>query len=125
MIMNFVISDWVVATTNEDELLHGYIESIDVLLGIARVHVIASDRETAIGKTMEVSSQDVKKLPVSEFDIEDQVKSLIDVALTTRDEQWFNELSAKLFAIQQNGTKRGERDAFPSYYHNRLGVDQF
>ena len=123
--MNFLISDWVVATTNEDELLHGYIESINVLQGIARVHVIASDRETVIGKIMEVSSQDVKKLPVSEFDIEDQVKSLIDVALTTRDEQWFNELSAKLFIIQQNGTKRGERDVFPSYYHNRLGVDQF
>ncbi|MGO4273302.1 IDEAL domain-containing protein [Paenibacillus sp. TAF58] len=123
--MNFVISDWVVATTNEDEMLHGYVESIDVLHGIARVQVIASDRETAIGKIMEVSSQDVKKLPVSEFDIEEQVKSLIDVALTTRDEQWFNELSAKLFAIQRNGTKRGERDVFPSYYHNRLGVDQF
>ena len=72
-----------------------YIESIDALQGVARVHVIASDNETAIGRIMEVSSQDVKKLPVSEFDIEDQVKSLIDAALTTRDEQWFKELSEK------------------------------
>ncbi|SDM83750.1 IDEAL domain-containing protein [Paenibacillus sp. yr247] len=123
--MNFKISDWVMATTNQDEMIHGYVESIDVLQGLVRVYVIASDRESTIGKPMEVSHQDVKKLPVSTFDIEEQVKSLIDVALTARDEQWFFELTGELFAIQRNGAKRDERDVVPSYYfHNRLGVDQ-
>jgi hypothetical protein len=123
--MNFKISDWVMATTNEDELIHGYVESIDVLQGIARVYVVASDRESAIGRMMEVSHQDVKKLPITTFDIEEQVKSLIDIALVTRDEEWFMELSGKLLAIQKNGLKQAEHHVVPSYYYpNRLGVDQ-
>lgn len=123
--MNYQISDWVMATTNQDEMLHGYVESIDVLGGMTRIYVIASDRESTIGKVMEVSTQDVKKLPVSSLDLEEQVKSLIDVALAVRDEQWFFELTGKLLSLQQHGSKRNEQDALPSLaFRNRLGVDQ-
>ncbi|MDU0202400.1 MULTISPECIES: IDEAL domain-containing protein [Paenibacillus] len=123
--MNYQISDWVTATTNQDEMLHGYVESMDVLGGLTRIYVIASDRESTIGKVMEVSNQDVKKLPPSSLDIEEQVRSLIDVALAVRDEMWFLELTGKLLAIQQNESKRSERDHLPSLtFKNRLGVDQ-
>lgn len=123
--MNYQISDWVMATTNQDEMLHGYVESIDVLGGMTRIYVIASDRESTIGKVMEVSTQDVKKLPVSSLDLEEQVKSLVDVALAVRDEQWFLELTGKLISIQQHGAKHSEKEALPSLrFKNRLGVDQ-
>lgn len=123
--MNYQISDWVTATTNQDEMLHGYVESMDVLGGLTRIYVIASDRESTIGKVMEVSNQDVKKLPAISLDIEEQVRSLIDVALAVRDEMWFLELTGKLLAIQHNESKRSERELFPSLtFKNRLGVDQ-
>ncbi|NOV04623.1 IDEAL domain-containing protein [Paenibacillus planticolens] len=123
--MNYQISDWVTATTNQDEMLHGYVESMDVLGGLTRIYVIASDRESAIGKVMEVSNQDVRKLPVSSLDIEEQVKSLIDVALAVRDEMWFLELTGKLLAIQQSESRRSERNVLPTLaFRNRLGVDQ-
>lgn len=123
--MNYQISDWVTATTNQDEMLHGYVESMDVLGGLTRIYVIASDRESTIGKVMEVSNQDVKKLPAISLDIEEQVRSLIDVALAVRDEMWFLELSGKLLTIQQNESKRSGRELFPSLtFKNRLGVDQ-
>ncbi|WP_189006943.1 hypothetical protein [Paenibacillus marchantiophytorum] len=125
MMMSVKISDWVMATTNEDELIHGFVQSMDSRHGVARIYVIASDHDSAIGKVMEVAQQDMKKLPVATFDIEDQVKSLIDIALTTRDELWFMELTDTLFTLQQNGSNRSEREFMPTGYTNRLGVDQF
>ncbi|NQX70292.1 IDEAL domain-containing protein [Paenibacillus alba] len=123
--MNFTISDWVMAATNEDELIHGYVESIDTQQGVARIYVIASDHDAAIGKVKEVVHHDVKKLPIAAFDIEEQVKSLIDVALAARDKEWFMELFEDLIHIKHNVSKRDEHLLVPTTYHNRLGVDQF
>ncbi|MEC0229408.1 IDEAL domain-containing protein [Paenibacillus alba] len=125
MMMNFTISDWVMAATNEDELIHGYVESIDTRQGMARIYVIASDHDAAIGKVIDVVHHDVKKLPIAAFDIEEQVKSLIDVALAARDKEWFMELFEDLIHIKHHVSNRDEHLLVPTTYHNRLGVDQF
>jgi hypothetical protein len=98
--MNVEIGDWVMGNTDQDELIHGFIDSMNELHGTVGITVIASDNEFAIGATVEVLNNAVKKLPDSSFDNKEQLKSLIDIALLTNDEQWFMELTDKLYAIQ-------------------------
>src|SRR4051812_35477701 len=103
--LNIAISDWVVATTSEDELVHGYVEAIAWQHGIAFVHVIASDQDEIIGHQIEVKLASVKALPVSGLDTEASVRSMIDLALSLRDEAWFLELSATLRLLLSNELK--------------------
>ena len=80
--LNVAISDWVVATTSEDELVHGYVEAIAWQHGIAFVHVIASDQDEIIGHQIEVKLSSVKALPLSGLDTEASIRSMIDLALS-------------------------------------------
>jgi hypothetical protein len=122
--LNVAISDWVVATTSDDELVHGYVESIAWQQGIALVHVIASDQESVIGRDIEVNLQGLKKLPERVLDTEAGVWNLIDLALSIRDEQWFMELSATLLNLHSKESKTTKEKVIPGYYFNRLSVDQ-
>lgn len=122
--LNIAISDWVVATTSDDEMVHGYVEAIAWQHGIAFVHVIASDQDEIIGHQIEVKLSSVKALPVSGLDTEASVRSMIDLALSLRDEVWFLELSATLLALQSNELKTAKDKVFHGFYQNRLGVDQ-
>nr|WP_274855712.1 IDEAL domain-containing protein [Bacillus methanolicus] len=88
--------DWVKGKTRNGELIRGYIESVDYLQGIVKVHVIESDNKKTIGKTVGVLINWVEKLPVSTEINEEQILQLIDLALLTKDEQWFHDLSTKL-----------------------------
>ncbi len=122
--LNVAISDWVVATTSEDELVHGYVEAIAWQHGIAFVHVIASDQDEIIGHQIEVKLSSVKALPLSGLDTEASVRSLIDLALSVKDEQWFLELSTTLLNLQSNESKTTKDTVISGFYQNRLGVDQ-
>ncbi|OCT15611.1 hypothetical protein A8709_16220 [Paenibacillus pectinilyticus] len=122
--LNVAISDWVVATTSDDEMVHGYVEAIAWQQGIAFVHVIASDQDEIIGHQMEVKLASVKKLPESVMETEADVMNLIDIALSVRDEQWFVELSATLRNLQSQESKTTKDKEIPGHIINRLGVDQ-
>ena len=122
--LNVAISDWVVATTSDDEMVQGYVESIVRHQGIAFVHVIASDQDDIIGHHIEVKLQGMKKLPDRGLDTEADVRSMIDIALSVRDEQWFKELSALLTAMKSDDSKSVNEKVSMGYFHNRLGVDQ-
>jgi hypothetical protein len=93
------IGDWVTGTSVEDEKVIGYVESMD-LYGTVKVMVTQSDREEAIGYMVNSMRFKLEKLddcvPSSEADL----NSLMDLALMTRDQEWFNELSAALRIIQ-------------------------
>lgn len=93
--------DWVKGKTRNGELIRGYIESVDFLQGIAKVHVIESDNNKSIGKTVGVLINWIEKLPVSTEINEEQILQLIDLALLTKDEQWFNALSSKLIHLEK------------------------
>ena len=43
----------------------------------------------------------LKRLPAANVTNKEQILFLIDVALSTGDEEWFNELTAKLHSIKQ------------------------
>lgn len=118
--MKFEISDWVQAKGDNGELIHGFIETINRVQAIARIFVVQSDNEESIGKPVVVQENMIKKLPEMAYDEADQLITLIDIALMTRDEQWFNELTGKLSLLPNDGEKQVyNSDAYPSYT-NRL-----
>ncbi|WNR46248.1 hypothetical protein [Paenibacillus roseipurpureus] len=122
--LNVAIGDWVVATTSDDEMVHGYVESVAGQLGIAFVKVIASDQDEIIGHHMEVKLATIKKLPVRGWDTDESIRSVIDVALSLKDEKWFMELTETLHAIQAKTSSVQPTQVAQGFFKNRLGVDQ-
>lgn len=95
------IGDWVKGTTVNGELVHGYIVAIDALKGTLKIHVVACDRESTVGRTIETLSHFVREFPVYEDISEAQIQDLIDLALMTNDKKWFMELSGRLISMRQ------------------------
>ncbi|WP_274651303.1 IDEAL domain-containing protein [Paenibacillus humicola] len=121
--MKFQIGDWVKGNTHQGELVHGYIGTLNTAKHTVGVHVVASDHEAAIGQLVEIQDQSVSKLADAPLDQEEQFNSLIDLALATRDEPWFNELTAQLISLRGQQAKRSanaNRQRSTSI-NNRLG----
>ncbi len=120
--MKFEIGDWVSGNTSQGELVYGYVESVDLFKGSVGIRVTESDHESAVGKQISVGSGSARKLPDYAADDESGLRNLIDLALSTRDEAWFRELSAKLVALQQGtGRRRERRHTISASVRNRLG----
>jgi hypothetical protein len=92
--------DWVKGESWEGELIIGYIESSDIP-DVVKVTVVTSDNNKIVGKTVPILSEQVKRLPASKVTNKAQILFLIDLALSTGDEDWFNELSSELNSINQ------------------------
>lgn len=99
--------DWIKGKSVDGELVIGYIESLTILNEIVKVNVITSDNKATIGKTIQMRNKNVKKMPDSKVINKEQISFLIDLALSTGDEDWFNELSSQLNSMRElvNGIK--------------------
>jgi predicted RNA-binding protein with RPS1 domain len=97
----FEYGDWVQGRSRDGELIHGYVETIDSIQDIVKVNVVESDNEKAIGKSIWLLNKSAEKLPDLSVSNESQLLSLIDLALLSKDELWFMELSTKLAAIKK------------------------
>jgi uncharacterized protein YpiB (UPF0302 family) len=95
------IGDWVKGTLLSGELIIGYIESLSNLEGVAKVTVVTSDNKDINGRTIALLTNQLKRLPAANVTNKEQILFLIDVALSTGDKEWFNELTAKLHSIKQ------------------------
>jgi hypothetical protein len=96
-----IVGDWVKGTLRDGELIIGFIESLDLLEEVVKVSVVKSDNHEVIGKTIPVSIKQVKGLPESTETTKDEILFLIDLALSTGDQEWFAELSSKLKSLRQ------------------------
>jgi hypothetical protein len=112
------IGDWVKGKTRNGELLQGYIEETDPLRGVVKVTVVKSDNEKLIGKTIGMLDNNVKKLPISESVHEEELLYLIDLALLTKDEQWFTDLTDKLFSLKKGNKMSAVKNSFASADRN-------
>jgi hypothetical protein len=95
------IGDWIKGKTNDGALIIGYVQTIDLSLGIVSVTIVTCDNKQSIGKTLKVLRRSVEKLPVSTTDTEEQLRQLIDLSLATGDQEWFKELSLKLKSVRR------------------------
>lgn len=93
--------DWIKGRLMNGELVIGYIESIYIPDEIVRVNVISSDNNLTVGKTIQMLNKQVKKIPDSKVINKEQIRFLIDLALTTGDEEWFIELSSQLNSMKE------------------------
>jgi hypothetical protein len=93
------VGDWVKGKLRDGELIHGYIESNDVVSDKVKIHIVSSDNIKTIGKTIETMSKWVEKLPLS-LERENELLSLIDLALVTGDREWFMELTNLLQSLK-------------------------
>ncbi|GAB7057848.1 MULTISPECIES: hypothetical protein [Paenibacillus] len=89
--------DWVSGTTLEDERFIGYVESVEGN-GLVKVRITQCDRPEIIGDWAEAKLSKVAKMSEYEPSGEAALRSLIEIALMTRDREWFAELSGKLTA---------------------------
>jgi IDEAL domain len=91
--------DWVKGKSREGELIIGYIENLEE--GIIKTKVISSDNKTIEGKIIPLQSKQVTKMPAAKVANKEQIHFLIDLALSTGDEEWFFELTSKLNSMRE------------------------
>ncbi|TWT26453.1 IDEAL domain-containing protein [Planomicrobium sp. CPCC 101110] len=89
-------SDWVKGVSRHGELIIGFVESMNVAKEAVNVTVVKSDNEELIGRTIPMSVKQVENIPSGHTKDAGQLEFLIDLALSTGDEEWFIELSAEL-----------------------------
>lgn len=116
----FENGEWVRGRSLKGELLHGYVEMVDLAQGINKVTVIESDNKKLIGKTIWIADKFVEKLPSGPANTENELLSLIDLALLNRDEQWFMELSEKLTSIKKISNDKRKKSTI-LFSRNRVG----
>ena len=97
---------WVKGKTTNGELIHGYVEKVTPLSETVKVKVTKSDNEEIIGKTINMLHGTVATLPNEGSRSEDEIRSLIDLALLTKDNQWFQELTDSLLPLQETKGKQ-------------------
>jgi hypothetical protein len=121
--MKFEISDWVQAKTRNGEFIHGFIEALDNEQTVATVFVVQSDNEQSIGKPAAVLTHWLREIPVTPIEDSGQIHNLIDIALSIRDEIWFNELTDQLMSIPNTGdiNKSNNNPITKPTYTNRMG----
>ncbi|MEK3719952.1 group-specific protein [Paenibacillus sp. FSL H8-0034] len=93
------VGDWVGGTSIEDEKIIGYVDSMDAY-GTVKVMVTQSDRQEAVGHIVNSKRFKLEKLDEYTPTHESDVLSLMDLALMTRDQLWFDELGSTLRSIQ-------------------------
>ncbi|MCA0756537.1 hypothetical protein KP806_15890 [Paenibacillus sp. N4] len=119
--MNMNISDWVQGRTTDGELIHGFIETIDMLQGIVTVHVVKSDNEERVGNTVAVRASWIKRVPDTTLEDPQLVQNMIDMALATWDEAWFMELTESLKSADKAASGADSQAKLFTTVVNRLG----
>ncbi|WP_168929072.1 hypothetical protein [Paenibacillus dokdonensis] len=108
MMMTFDIGDWVQGKTVEGEFVHGYIETVGTQQEIVRVRIVQSDNTRAVGRSIALRGSWLKQLPVNPLGDKKNLESLIDLALSTSDEAWFNELTDRMNTLKNEKGKTKE-----------------
>lgn len=109
------VGDWVKGRSFNDERIRGYIEFLDSESGLVKVRVIQSDREEAVGRVVETSLRRVEKLSVEILNREEEVLSLIDIALQIEDKDWFMKLTTILKQMRQAKKEEEGNQSFPNF----------
>jgi hypothetical protein len=99
------VGDWVSGTSMQDEKFIGYVESVG-MNGTVKVVITQCDREEAVGALVESSLTKLEKLSEYVPNEATALRSLMDLALMTRDQAWFNDLTSELH-ISELAARKG------------------
>ncbi|MGA9287755.1 MAG: IDEAL domain-containing protein [Anaerobacillus sp.] len=94
--------DWVKGKSVHDELIHGYVESVNNYLGTIKVFVLECDNPETVGKVIETFQNRISQLDEPDFEKDESyLLNLIEVSLITKDKEWFMDLSKQLKQLRQ------------------------
>ncbi|THF74062.1 hypothetical protein [Cohnella fermenti] len=117
--MTVAIGDWVSGHSSEGELVRGFVEAAHASQSTVDIFVTDSDREAAIGGVVTLRLAAVRKLPAYAADDESGLLNFIDMALMTKDAQWFRELTTALADVRVKHPRSADSKPAPKG-RNRL-----
>ncbi|WP_163539818.1 IDEAL domain-containing protein [Gracilibacillus sp. YIM 98692] len=101
----FMEGDWIRGKTRRGELVHGYLLETPSPHSKLSVKVVFSDNENVTGQVTRLDQKNVELLEDLTTRTEEELQDLIDLALATKDEEWFIKLSTEL---RENQNKQGQ-----------------
>jgi hypothetical protein len=108
------VGDWVRGFAKNGALIQGYLENIDPLDPLFKIRVIESDDKDLIGYSLNMDDSLIEKMQDNKSVTETQLQYLIDIALQTKDKQWFFKLTSALKGVNgSSGAK--ESHTFEEY----------
>ncbi len=116
------VGEWVRGKTKEGELIHGFVESIDSAGSTVHVYVVNCDNDMTVGKVVATRASWVEVMDESSGYEEGQLYDLMDLALSTKDEEWFRELLAASKGLPKGAPSKERRMAEKRHVRNRLGT---
>ncbi|MBP1933651.1 IDEAL domain-containing protein [Ammoniphilus resinae] len=115
---HFAIGDWIKGKSKNGELIRGFVEASDYIEGWVKIKVVTCDNEETVGRTVQTLTKWVEKLPESTRN-EEQILQMVDLALLTRDESWFLELSFELNQLRQGRSDNRKKYKLSPILKNR------
>ncbi|WP_079709608.1 IDEAL domain-containing protein [Paraliobacillus ryukyuensis] len=108
------VGDWVSAKSSRGELIHGFVEKNALDHNVIQLRVVASDNKMLMGHSIQINQSKINRLDNNLLKTETQLKQLIDFALETRDQEWFNELLNQLQYLKKH-KKKGNFHTLPKH----------
>ncbi|MCA0986738.1 IDEAL domain-containing protein [Guptibacillus algicola] len=101
----FTKGEWVKGKSVHDELVKGFVDSVNDYLGTIKIYVHECDNPETVGKVIETFQNRISVLEEQDLEKDETyILNLIDLALITKDKEWFLELSTQLNEIR-NGSE--------------------
>ena len=99
--LSFQVGDWVQGETWDKQRIYGYAVKLEDPEDIMKVYVVDSVNKKLVGRMIRVLSKSFQKVPDSTVEEEAPLAQLIDLALLTKDEEWFEQLTEQVNAIKK------------------------
>lgn len=99
--MQFQVGDWIQGETWDKQKIYGYVVKIEDPEDIMKVYIIDSVNKELIGRMIHVLSKSIKKVLDTVVTEGAALEQLIDMALLTKDEEWFEQLIAQLKVVKK------------------------
>lgn len=91
----FRVGDWVQGETWDKQRIYGYVIKIENPEDITKVYIVDSVNKELKGRMIRVLSKALHVVP-GQAPAEAALEQLIDIALLTKDEEWFGQLLEQL-----------------------------
>lgn len=91
----FRVGDWVQGETWDKQRIYGYVIKIENPEDITKVYIVDSVNKELVGRMIRVLSKSLHVVP-EQAPAEAALEQLIDIALLTKDEEWFGQLLEQL-----------------------------
>ena len=95
----FKAGHWIEGETWDKQRIYGYVVKVGQPEDILKVYVVHSANEELKGRMIHVLSKSIQKVS-EQTPAEAAIEQLVDLALLTKDQEWFEQLSAQLHKLR-------------------------